>query len=148
MAFKFRLQSVLEHRRHLEDEAMHEFARQLHKQKECERHIAWLEEEHRRARRRLFPREYSGMPAPEFQMLNEYSTVLRLQALREQARLPMLQARTEAARQKFIEARRDRKALDLLRKKYLQRYLREQLRAEQKMIDEAAVGAYLRRTMS
>lgn len=145
MAFKFRLESVLDHRRHLEDKALHAFARELKVQRECERHIDWLEREHRRARQDLEKRELSGMPAPQFQLANEYATVLRLQALREQARLPMLRAAVEAARAKLIEAQRDRKVLEALRDRHRLRWEREQLKAEQKMIDEAAVSAYIRR---
>jgi flagellar FliJ protein len=85
------------------------------------------------------------MPAPQFQLANEYATVLRLQALREQARLPMLRAAVEAARAKLIEAQRDRKVLEALRDRHRLRWEREQLKAEQKMIDEAAVSAYIRR---
>lgn len=148
MAFRFRLQSVLDHRQHLEDEAMQGFAQKLQVQQECERHIDWLEQEHRRSRVSLQPKEVSGMPAPEFQMVNEYSTVLRLQVLREQSRLPMLQAETEVFRLKFIEARRERKVLDILKEKHHQRYQKKELLAEQKIIDEAAVSAYRRRKAS
>jgi|Deesub1362A_J573_1020465.scaffolds.fasta_scaffold13452_3 flagellar FliJ protein len=148
MPFRFRLQSVLEHRAHLEEKALHEFARGLKVQKECEQHIAWLEAEALRARQELEEVQVKGMPASEFQILNEYATVLRLQALRERARLPMLVAQTEAARARLMEARRDRMVLETLRERHLARWQRRELKREQAQIDEAAIGRYLRRESS
>ena len=145
MAFCFRLQSVLDHRRHLEDLALHGFAAKLGAQRECERQVAWLEEEHQRARQELNQRGIKGMPAKEFILANEYTTVLRLQSLREQARLPMLAKDTDKARKHLLLATRNRKALESLRKRHLARYQREELRHEGRILDEAAVGSYVRR---
>jgi flagellar FliJ protein len=145
MAFRFRLQTVLEHRTHLEDLAMQRFGVKLQAQAECERHIAWLQKEMRRARQELYDREQAGMPAKEYILANEYVTVLRLQVLREQARLPLLKAETEAARQELVEATRARKVLEALRDSHRAEYDREQLLAEQRLLDEVAVGAYVRR---
>ncbi len=148
MAFRFRLQAVLDHRTHLEELALHEFARRLKAQRECEEHIAWLEAEHRRARAKINDMDVEGMSAPEFQLANEYATVLRLQVIREQSRLPLLEAETEKARQKLMEARKNRLVLETLKERYRRRYQYEQLKAEQRMIDEAAVGGFLRSRMS
>ena len=101
--------------------ALHEFAAKLGSQNECERHMwpGWRKNT-RRARQELNQLEVKGMPAKEYVLANEYTTVLRLQSMREQARLPMLEAETEKARQKLLVATRDRKALDNLRKRHLQ----------------------------
>lgn len=145
MAFRFRLQAVLQHREYLEEMARHEFAAELAKQNQCEQHIAWLEEEHTRAREVMEQREIKGMPAKDFILANEYATVLRLQAMREQARLPMLRAKTSQAREKLVEATRDKKAMESLKKKHRARWEQDQLRMEQKILDEAAVSAFARR---
>lgn len=145
MAFRFRLQTILDHREHLEDLAMQRFGVKLQAQAECERHIAWLQKEMRRARQELYDREQEGMPAKDYILANEYVTVLRLQVLREQARLPLLQAETEAARQELVEATRARKVLEALRDNHRAEHDREQLLAEQRLLDEVAVGAYVRR---
>ena len=145
MAFVFRLQTVLEHRLHLEDLALNEFARRQRAQQECQRHIAWLGEELKRARLELAQREQEGMPAKDYILANEYVTVLRLQVMREQARLPMLEAASEQARLRLVEATRDRKVLETLRARHKAEYDREQLVAEQRLLDEVAVGAYTRR---
>lgn len=145
MAFKFRLQAVLEHREYLEDLARHEFASQLAKQQQCKVHIAWLEGEHARARAELQERELSGMQARDFVLANEYVTVLRLQAMREQARLPLLESNTNEARQKLVAAARERKTMEALKKKHRAAWEREQLLMEQRLLDEAAINAYYRR---
>ncbi len=145
MAFSFRLQTVLDHRAHQEDLALNQFAVKLQAQAECERHISWLQKEMRRARQELYEREQRGMPAKDYILANEYVTVLRLQVMREQARLPVLKALTEQARQALVEATRGRKVLEALRDRHRREYDREQLLAEQRLLDEVAVGAYTRR---
>ena len=146
MAFTFRLESVLEHRRYLEDLARQEFARKLGSQKECENQIEWLTNEHHKARAELFEKEAKGMPAKQFVLSNEYVTVLRLTATRESARLPMLKEETEVARQALLKASTNRKALESLRGAHKKRWEREQLLMEQKILDEAAVNSYLRKS--
>ena len=148
MAFKFRLQSVLDHRAHLEELALNDFALHIKAERECQEQIAWLESEHRRARAKIVDMDVTGMSAPEFQLANEYATVLRLQAMREQARLPRLQAETHESRKKLMEARKNRLVLDTLKERHRKRYDYEQLMAEQRLIDEAAVAGYIRRQAS
>ncbi len=148
MAFKFRLQSVLDHRAHLEELALNDFAVHIKAERECQEHIAWLDKEHHRARARITDMGVKGMSAPEFQLANEYSTVLRLQAMREQARLPRLQAATHQSRKKLMEARKNRLVLETLKERHRRRYDYEQLMAEQRLIDEAAVAGFLRRQTS
>lgn len=148
MAFRFRLQAVLDHRQHLEDLAFNVFAQMQKVQQQCELHIAWLGDEMRRARLDLAEREQAGMPAKDFIMANEYVTVLRLQVMREQARLPVLKAQTEQARQKLVEATKKRKVLESLRATHRADYDREELMQEQRLLDEVAVGTFARKSLS
>ena len=138
----------MDHRVHLEDMARHAFAAKLGAQKQCEQHIAWLEGEHQRSRGEMKLYEVEGMQARDFVLANEYLTVLRLQSLREKARLPMLWAETEKARGLLIEATKNRKVLESLKERDLARWRSEQLKAEQKILDEAAVGAFTRKEIS
>ena len=148
MAFSFRLQTVLDHRHHLEDLAFNRFAQMQKVQQQYELHIAWLGGELVRARFDLAGREQEGMPAKDFILANEYVTVLRLQVLREQARLPVLKAQTEEARQKLVEATKKRKVLESLRTTHRADYDRQELLQEQRLLDEVAVGSFARRNLS
>ncbi|MFH1033270.1 MAG: flagellar export protein FliJ [Pseudomonadota bacterium] len=148
MGFVFRLQTVLDHRHHLEDLAFAQFAHFQKVQQQCELHLAWLGDEMTRARFDLAGREQAGMPAKDFILANEYVTVLRLQVLREQARLPMLKAQTEEARLKLVEATKDRKVLESLRDTHRADYDRQELLAEQRLLDEVAVGSFARRNIT
>lgn len=145
MAFVFRLATVLEHRGHLEDMALNALAVRQRALRECQEHIAWLQREMLRAREELWQREQVGMAARDYVLANEYVTVLRLQVLRNQARLPALEAEKEQARLKLVEATRARKVLESLRDRHRMEYDEEQRRAEQRILDEVAVGAYVRR---
>jgi flagellar protein FliJ len=145
MAFNFRLQTVLEHRQHLEDMALNALAVRQRALHECEEHIAWLKAELNRSREELWKREQEGLAARDYVLANEYVTVLRLQVMRNQARLPQLQAETEKARLLLVEATKARKILEALRDRHRMEYDEEQRRAEQRVLDEVAVGAYVRR---
>ena len=145
MAFHFRLQSVLEHRRHQQEVAMAAMAVRLKSQHECEQQIAWLENEFRSARTELTKRETKSMSAKDFVLANEYVTVLRLTALREQARLPGLKTETEKARLELVEAERKSRVLEKLRERHKAAYDQRELKMEQRLLDEVAVGAYARR---
>lgn len=148
MAFRFRLQAVLEHRRHQQEAAMAELAVKLGSQTQCEQQIAWLEKEFRAARGQLGLRQSGSMAAKDFVLANEYLTVLRLTALREQARLPALRAETEQARLKLVEADRRCRVLEKLRQRHKEAYDRQEMLKEQRLLDEVAVGAYARRLVS
>ncbi|MFH1057671.1 MAG: flagellar export protein FliJ [Pseudomonadota bacterium] len=148
MAFVFRLQTVLDHRLHLADLAFNVFAQQQKRQQDCEVQIAWMQEELKRARLELAEREAKGIKAQDYILANEYVTVIRLQLMREQSRLPLLRLNTEKARLKLVEATRARKILETLKTRHREQWEREQLIAEQKLLDEVAVAGFLRRQTS
>jgi flagellar FliJ protein len=145
MAFHFNLQSVLDHKTHLEELAQHDLAARQAVLTQCEERLAWLGEELKRAQAKLKKKDTKGVTANEFVMANEYSTVLRLQALAQKAKIPMLQADVEQARLKLVEATKERKALELLKEKHKARFLRQELLAEQRILDEVAITAFSRR---
>jgi flagellar FliJ protein len=144
MAFKFRLQPVLNHRLHLEDKAKAELGLCLQAQKQCEERIIWLREEMLRIRRNMTAREKTGMDANSFILNNEYVTLLRLQALREEARMPLLIAQSNQARSALVEAMQNRKALELLLERDKKEYEKALAAMERNLLDEVAVGAYAR----
>ncbi|MDR1397971.1 MAG: flagellar export protein FliJ [Desulfarculales bacterium] len=148
MAFKFRLQSVLNHRLHLEDKAKAELGLCLQAQKQCEERVIWLREEMLRIRRNMTAQEQAGMDASSFILNNEYVTLLRLQALREEARLPLLIAQSNQARSALVEAMQNRKALDLLMERDKKEYEKALAAMERNLLDEVAVGAYARGKIS
>jgi flagellar FliJ protein len=145
VGFVFRLQTVLDHRRHLEDLALNELARCLKAQQDCEGQIAWMHEELRRARQELSEKEARGIRAQDYILANEYVTVIRLQAMREQSRLPLLRLNTDQARTLLLEATRARKVLESLQDRHRAQWERQQLVLEQKLLDEVAVGGFARR---
>jgi flagellar FliJ protein len=145
MAFRFNLQSVLEHRNHLKEMAMAGLAQCLEELRKCREQVEWLQEESRRSRLDLDEREKKGLSAREFILANEYLTVLRLHALREEARLPQLKTMVAEARQQLVEAQRKCRALEILRDRQKEQYLQELARREQLLLDEAAINGYLHR---
>ena len=148
MAFQFRLESVLKHRKHQEDVALGHYGRRLHALSEAEAQIAWLEKELIRARDQLARREAEGITARDYILANEHVTVMRLKLMGQKARLPKLQAEVEKARLVLMAARKKKKALEVLKDRHRDAWAREQLVLEQKLLDEAAVGAFARKALS
>jgi flagellar FliJ protein len=149
MAFKFRLQPVLNQRLHMEDKAKSELGLCLQEQKRCEERISWLREEMLRIRRHMLEAQAEqGMDASSFILNNEYVTLLRLQALREEAKLPMLMNQSEQARAALVKAMQNRKALELLLERDKKEYERALAALERNLLDEVAVGAYARGKIS
>jgi flagellar FliJ protein len=144
MAFKFRLQSVLNHRLHLEDIAKNELGMRVQARNQCEQRILWLREEMGRVRRELAQKEQQGMNANDFIQANEYVTVLRLQALREQSKLPALQSDEGEARSMLLKAVQNRKALEVLLRRDKEDYDYAAMAREQALLDEAAASVYMR----
>jgi flagellar FliJ protein len=149
MAFKFRLQPVLNQRLYMEDKTKAELGLRLQEQNQCEARISWLREEMLRIRRRMLAaQEEQGMDASSFILNNEYVTLLRLQALREEARLPMLIGQANQARAALVKAMQNRKALELLMERDKKEYEKALAVMERNLLDEVAVGAYARGKIS
>ncbi len=145
MAFRFRLQSVLEHRRHKEELAQAELAKRMKAEHDCLKQLEWISEEVTTRREQLAQRSAKGMPAHEYALAGDYATTLRIQQMRQASRLGLLNAETELARGKLVIATRDRKALDVLRERHLREYLDNERRLEQIALDEVAVRNYSRK---
>jgi len=135
--FVFRLEKLLNLRKHYEDEAKIELGRAVGVLAELEGRIASLAVERVRAAAAQFQ---PGNGAREIQQYMYYLVRLdntRDRLLKEAA---MAELKVEAARAAFIEASRERKVLDNLKEKKQKEYHKLKLNEETKVLDDIRYG--------
>jgi len=131
--FSFRLQKLLNLRKHYEEEAKIELGRAVGVLAELEGKIAALAAERVRAAAAQFK---PGNSALEIQQYMYY--LLRLDNTRDQLlkEAAIAEMKVEQAREVFLEASRERKVLDNLKEKKQKEYKKAKLDEETKTLDD------------
>jgi flagellar FliJ protein len=138
MAFKFPLDTLLNHRRHLEDSVVPE----LHAAQEAlsteemirERLLslaAWGESE-------LAKHQVEGRAGWELAIFHDFLNRVRGERIRSEERLESLRSRVDLIRADLLEKRKGRRVVEILKEKSWHNYRREEDRKEQRVLDEVA----------
>jgi flagellar FliJ protein len=144
--FRFKLQTVLEHRRFREDRLQGELGEL---RREEAREVARLGElccELESAREAILDGLAGNEPADELERRDEYAKAKRDDVRVQELTLDAVRQRVDAKREEVIEAMKRRKVLEALRDKQESAYLYESARAEQNELDADASVRYARRT--
>jgi len=145
---KFRLQSVLEYRRSLEEEIQREFleiqntlVREMEIGSKIQHQIAaWQQkfrEKHREAASPCF-----GSYAAEIDLYQKFLYFLTTEAERQSEKIRSIELAVDKKRQKMLEARLEKKVMEKLKEKTLALWEKEMLQEEQKVMDEKATSQY------
>lgn len=144
--FKFKLQAVLENRKFLEENAENELAlaqSELAKRQkvleECRNEIKEL--------KRAQKKKLSGgaLNVNELVSLLEYSSVLSIRETNLIETIKQAELEVESRKEALIIARQNREALDKIREREHIKWRKSQLKAEQKLLDEMAIGIFRRK---
>lgn len=136
--FKFRLEPVLRVRKRTEEKLQRELAQcRLEWEGACS-HLATLEEEQRRYRRELGEKRLRGMTVGELELYDAYLQRLRDERVGQEARVRELGAAVEGKRLELVEAAKRKKILERLKAKQEEIYGEEELRRENRVLDEIA----------
>jgi len=134
--FEFKLQSLLNFRKHLERVAQQDMARTVMDIVNCEKQIDSLQNTHGQSALRLEQIVEKGVGAEEFKQHQVYlGEVLRMVAQEKQHRIQLtriLEKKRFALKKRSI----DKKAMERLRERQAKEYNQELLMAEQKELDE------------
>ena len=139
MAYKFRLESVLNYRRNLEEVAQQKLAREQVLLEGYQEQSARLEAELVQLVEDLEQRKQRPMAAPLYSLYmqaidrKERAIVRQRQVVAAQAKV------VERARQHLVERVKDRKVMEKARERDQEKYLRDVLQQEQKTSDEQMV---------
>ena len=140
MAFRFKMQKILDYREQLEEEAKVRLARVQQ---------MYIEEERRFEELRLLLQEKEtqfyqniSMDAGERWLLESFIKGLRADITESQLRLRSLHQMMEEARRELLHRAKERKVLDKLKERQKEHYQAEEREKERKTNDETATLRY------
>lgn len=141
--FKFRLQSVLEHKRRLEDVAQAALLQQQAAQRQEEAALRHLADAEVGAVRELERYRRTGRLEMEpLQLSLGYLQVMKTRVQSQAQAVERAQHQTVAKREQLAGCVKDRKAMEQLRERQLGAFTLEQNRAEARQIDDLMIGRF------
>ncbi len=139
MAGKFKLQSVLNYRQSLEDQAQQILSASVQMRAELE---AQLQQQRRNLQHHdseLKQRQQEGLSVAEMDLFESQIQHCRRLMADLQKRLETLDGRIVAERESLLQAARDRQVMEKLKDKQEAEYLQELSRKERAMLDEISL---------
>ena len=143
--YRFNLESLLRHRKFIEDAKQKELAL-IQGQLNYElRQLMVLKEKLMQTVNEFKKRQSSNMRPQEFCMFRGYSSHLNKEINEQQKTIEKVEKKVKIARSELLSAVKDRKILEKLKEKRKKEFLREKAISEQKLTNEAAVAQYNRK---
>jgi len=134
--FEFKLQALLNFRKHLERVAQQDMARTVMEVSDCEHQIGSLQTTHGQSAQRLELLVEKGVAAQEFKQHNAYIGAVTQMILEEKRRRTQLEKILKKKRLVLKKRSIDKKAIERLREKQVKEYNQELLGMEQKELDQ------------
>lgn len=134
--FEFKLQALLNFRKHLERIAQQDLAKTVMAVSDCENQISSLQTTHGLSAKRLESIVEKGVTAQEFKQHNAYLGAVTRMIEGEKQRKIQLETVLKKKRNELKKRSIDKKAMERLREKQAKEYNQELLTAEQKELDE------------
>lgn len=134
--FAFRLESVLNLKAQMEDNAKNNLARAT---KELENHKDYLEElknENDASINSLTEEVDVGVPVYRVRLYNNYLSLMKEKIVNQKENVNIAEHNVDTNREVLIKAMQERKVLEKLKDKKFDEYVKEQNKAEQLGIDE------------
>ena len=144
--FRFKLQTVLEHRKFREDRLQAELGELRREEARETERLAELRAQLEDACAAIVDGLGRNEPADELERRDEYAKAKRDDVRVQELTLDAVRERVEAKREEVIEAMKQRKVLEALRDKRERAYVYECARAEQNELDADASVRYARNT--
>jgi flagellar FliJ protein len=139
MAGKFKLQSVLNYRQSLEDQAQQVLTASLQRQQDLEDQLLTQQQALDKADIELKQRQQEGMTVAEIDLYESQIHHCRRIIEDIQQRLQRLERRIEEERKELLHAARERQVLEKLKDKQEAEYRQELSRQERVMLDEISL---------
>ena len=136
--FVFKLQSLLNYKKHLEQMAKQEVAAAAAEVNACERQIENLKENRAASVLKLDDLVEKGVEAREFNLYHGFLTAMDRMIIDEQNRKHELEKILDEKRSVLKKRTIDKKAMERLRERRAEEYTRDMIREEQKELDEIA----------
>lgn len=145
MPFRFRYQSLLEHRRHVEEKRQRELAQRLQRKSELEGMLEEAQSTIRENKHELADSLQGRVDMSQLGMFARYSVHMAGRGMHVVRHIAAAQQEVERARAKLLEATQQVKALELLRDREYEQWKKQQKKKENQRLDEIAVQSYARK---
>lgn len=146
-SFKFRYETVLEQRRHVEDHRQRELAQLLRGKMIIENQLRRMQQTIRDSKQQVGTGLLGKVDLNAIGRVAEYGTQVAMRGQQIVCQLAELAQRITDSRTRLIEAARRRQALQLLRDKHYQQWRYQQNRREAAELDDMVNQGYARRIM-
>lgn len=144
--FKFKLQTSLDLEHHREEQQQKDLTEKIAIKNQQEMILQLYEQQMVNLFEEIRSNQQQRVNVEQLRMQSEYLPILEGQT-RDQAQVvSKCEHAVVASREKLLEVVRDRKVLEKLKVKHYEEYKKEIAREEQKMLDEMATNAFLRKT--
>ncbi|MGL4730149.1 MAG: flagellar export protein FliJ [Clostridium sp.] len=142
MAYKFRLQKLLDLREEKEEEKKREFMQAITSQSIVEKKITEFETSYN---------QYKNVPMNtttiEKKIVQSYLNTLTRAIDNEKKELEKKKEETEEKRKELVQAQLERKTVEILKEKDYKRFKDEEMMKEQKQADEFALYGHMRKSL-
>ena len=145
MAERFKMEGVLRHRKHLEEEAQAAFAASLRQWTQARRALEELIRKRKQYRRELKHKIQGQATADELILYHRYLDRLGKEIESQIGIVEDMAIAKEEKRSQLVAALRDRKVLEKLKAQHQEAAARRRRAKEQDLINEAAVNRYQRK---
>jgi flagellar FliJ protein len=142
--FNFRLETVLQHRRRIEEECQRELTAALADLAEEKRALAGIEASRDREREEFQQKLKSNMTASEMLLYQRYFDQLAVDILEQKRKVAGTAQVFEKRRTELVAALKKRKVLDKLKEKQMTAAAKKGLKQEQNFMNEMAVTRHAR----
>lgn len=142
--FKFKLETVLRHRRMLEDDAQRELAKVLRQRMIFGDQLRQMQQTIVDSRQELGSSLVGKVDLEQVSSFARFSIQARQRAQSIVVRLAGIEKQIEAARQKLLEATKKRKALELLEERQRKQWNAEADRKENVELDDISLQGFIR----
>lgn len=140
--FLFSLETLLRHRRNLEEKERAQLSRLFAKFKSEVAHLQSLQAKHHETLTELAQKRVDGSEHDEALLFYPYLDRLRHEMRRSEKRIAQLEQELEAQKTAVIEAKKKKRVLETLRTKKLKQFNAALDKEEQKAIDEIVVTRF------
>lgn len=142
--FVFRYETLLQHRRRIEDERQRDLAKLMRGRMLFLDRLRGMQDTIRQSKHDMGASLTGKVDLSQVSQFARYSQTCAQQGREIVVKLAGLEKQIDAAREQLMEAVRQRKALELLRERHLEEWKFEQARKEAIELDDLATQRYVR----
>ena len=145
-SFKFRMQSILDHKQDLEDREKEKLAKVIQRLEQAKAYLANMEKKQELTQIELKEKQRAGeLNINELRIYNAFLKKLAQDILNARLMIEQIKAEEREQRQLLLKAAQDRQAFEKLKEKHKEVFDAEEEDKERKLIDELATIKFARR---